>query len=277
MFSPFRRRGGEVSVRESAKYWSLLGQADIEEIRETGIASLISLNWTDKNASHAILALVLTVLNAVKPLQLDDYTYYGQMRQIAEHPLDPYGFIHRGGIGPIPGFNLLLPPVLPYWLAPAVHVFGTQVFFIKLALFPVSFLLVFSTRSLLRRFAPGLVGPLLWMTALGPVILPLYNMMLDVPETALYLAAMDFFTRTRVAQAGIGTLGWAGSWPGGRDQVYGAFAASYLSCLCINSPRVAIRDHRHPCDGRRFWRLRGDDCRAVRGIAFPSPFASASF
>ena len=37
------------------------------------------------------LALVLTVLNSLQPLAIDDGTYYLYARQIASNPLDPYG------------------------------------------------------------------------------------------------------------------------------------------------------------------------------------------
>ena len=38
------------------------------------------------------LALAMTVLNALKPMHMDDTAYYKIARQIAGHPLDPYGF-----------------------------------------------------------------------------------------------------------------------------------------------------------------------------------------
>ena len=47
-------------------------------------------------ASLAILALLLTFLNAIKPMQLDDNAYLAHGQRIAEDPLDPYGFDMTG-------------------------------------------------------------------------------------------------------------------------------------------------------------------------------------
>ena len=39
-----------------------------------------------------ILAVVFTLLNALKPLHIDDTAYYYYARQISSRPLDPYDF-----------------------------------------------------------------------------------------------------------------------------------------------------------------------------------------
>src|SRR5579883_780248 len=39
-----------------------------------------------------LLALAYTLLNAIKPLHIDDAAYYRYAAQAAKHPLDPYGF-----------------------------------------------------------------------------------------------------------------------------------------------------------------------------------------
>lgn len=156
----------------------------------------------DGPVSVSILALTLTVLNAFKPMRFDDHFYLGQMRQIAQHPTDPYGFVTWGGwSGPWRAFDGPLPPVLPYCLAPVVSAVGPQLFWIKLALLPFALLFVLAMRRLLRWFAPGFVGPLLWMTTLGPVILPTMNLMLDVPAMAVGLGSVVLFIRAQKRQS----------------------------------------------------------------------------
>jgi hypothetical protein len=135
-------------------------------------------------------ALVLTLLIAVKPMHIDDTAYYYYAAQIAEHPLDPYGFEVFWGQRPQPANHTLAPPVLPYWWAAGIRLFGQRPFFWRLWLFPFCLLLTGSLYALGRRFAPGLEAPLVWMTVLSPAVLPSTNLMLDVPALALGLGAL---------------------------------------------------------------------------------------
>src|SRR3954468_21432202 len=57
--------------------------------------------WSHLPPMHSVLsfarrvilpATVLCLLNALKPLTVDDPAYYALARQVAHHPLDPYGF-----------------------------------------------------------------------------------------------------------------------------------------------------------------------------------------
>jgi hypothetical protein len=143
-------------------------------------------------ASAVMAALALTALNAPKPLQLDDATFYPNAVQIARHPLDPYGFSLLNG----PANEALAPPVLPYWWAAGIVLFGEQPVLWKLWLLPISLVLTFALLSLLRRFAPGRETPLLWMITLSPAVLPGYNLMFDVPALALGLAAVACMLRS---------------------------------------------------------------------------------
>ena len=52
-----------------------------------------------------------------KPVLVDDPVYLHFARHIAQHPLDPYGFILLWYSAPQPAMEVLCPPVLPYWLA----------------------------------------------------------------------------------------------------------------------------------------------------------------
>jgi hypothetical protein len=138
---------------------------------------------------------VLTALNAAKPLVIDDTAYALIARQIAAHPLDPYGFDLFWYQAPIPAHLILAPPVLPAWLALAIALFGERPLLWKLWLFPFALVLASSLWTLLRRFAPGLERPLLWMALLSPTVLPGFNLMLDVPALALACAGAVLILR----------------------------------------------------------------------------------
>ena len=140
-----------------------------------------------------ILALLFTLLNAFKPLCIDDAAYYYYAKQIAQHPLEPYGFIIFWYDRPEPAIQILAPVLMQYWWAIAIRLFGEHPFLWKLWLLPFALLLVFSLHSLLRRFAAGHEMILTWMIILSPVFLPSFNLMLDVPMMALSLSALVIF------------------------------------------------------------------------------------
>lgn len=155
------------------------------------------------------LAILFTLLNAVKPLHIDDTAYYFYASQIAEHPFDPYGFDIHWYDFPLPARDVLAPPVLLYWWAAGLKLFGDQPLLWKAWLFPFSLLLVFALHSLLRRFTPGREIPLLCMAVFSPTVLPSFNLMLDVPTLALALAALALFIRS-VERDSVGTAILAG-------------------------------------------------------------------
>ena len=138
------------------------------------------------------LALAWTLLNAVKPLTVDDCAYCYFARHIAAAPLDPYGFTYAGCK---PALHTMAPPLLPYWWAAALRLFGERPFLWKLALLPFCLLLLVALHELLRRFAHGLELPLLVFLAGSPVFLPAWNLMLDLPALALGLGGLVLYLR----------------------------------------------------------------------------------
>jgi len=141
------------------------------------------------------LAVVLTLLNTAKPVVMDDTAYLQFARQIAVHPLDPYGgelFWYRE---PEPTMTILLPPVLPYWFALGIAIFGENLFLLKLWLLPFGLGLCFAVQFLLKRFGRGNSAGMLVMFILGPAVLPLFNFMLDIPALALGASAIALFIR----------------------------------------------------------------------------------
>jgi dolichyl-phosphate-mannose-protein mannosyltransferase len=141
----------------------------------------------------ALLAVLYTGLNALKPLHIDDTAYSYYSAQAAAHPLDPYCFQILWYYQPEPANEVIAPPVLPYWWALSRALFGERPWLWKLALLPWCLLLVWALHALLRRFAAGLELPLTVMTVLSPALLPSLNLMLDVPALALSLASVHLF------------------------------------------------------------------------------------
>lgn len=140
-------------------------------------------------------ALLLTGLNGIKPLHIDDPFSYRIAEQIVEHPTDPYGFEILWIQWPQPVHEELTPPVVPYWWAIALGLFGDVVIAWKLWFLPFALLLAFSLHALLRRFASGTEVPVTLMTLFSPAFLPAFNLMQDVPVVALSLTALAVYFR----------------------------------------------------------------------------------
>jgi hypothetical protein len=152
----------------------------------------VSAPWRSALAA----ALALTALNASKPLVIDDPVYVAYARQVAQHPGDPYGFLLYWYDAPEPAMQIgTVPAVLPYWLGGAIALFGERPLAWKLALLPFALALTGALAFLLDRFARPCAAPALWVLALGPAVLPGFNLMLDVPAVALGLAAFALFLR----------------------------------------------------------------------------------
>lgn len=135
------------------------------------------------------------MVNALKPVVVDDTAYLAFARQIAAAPLDPYGFTLFWYTRPGPAFEVLCPPVLPYWLALGRVIGGEQVVWLKLWLFPFVWAMTASIDALLVRFARGVEGVMLPLIVLSPAVLPCVNLMLDIPAWGLGLAAVAVFVR----------------------------------------------------------------------------------
>jgi hypothetical protein len=143
-----------------------------------------------------LLAITWVALNATKPLQVDDTAYFHYARQLAAHPLDPYGFAIYWYDVPQSANEVLAPPVFPATWAIALRLGPDQPWAWKLLLAPWAVLLVLSLEALLRRFASGMEMPLLLLVVASPALLPALNLMLDIPALALGLAAVALFLRS---------------------------------------------------------------------------------
>jgi 4-amino-4-deoxy-L-arabinose transferase-like glycosyltransferase len=159
---------------------------------------------------RAVLTVLLTasaytLLNAAKPLQVDDTAYYYFAAQLARRPLDPYGFEILWYEELQPANEVLAPPVLPYWWSLAIRLFGERPVLWKLWLWPFALLLAGALYALGRRFAPGMEARLVVLTLFSPAFLPAFNLMLDVPALALSLGGLALFFHAQERRS----LGWA--------------------------------------------------------------------
>ncbi len=139
------------------------------------------------------LAALVTITNAFKPLHIDDGYYYFRAAHIAEHPLDPLGNEILYHQWPQSAFDYYVPPVVPYWFASAVALFGERPFLWKLWFLPFSLALVVGVFHLLKRFARPVALPMTAVIALCPAYLPSWNLMLDMPLLALSTASLALF------------------------------------------------------------------------------------
>jgi len=149
--------------------------------------------WRRYIAHPLLLALMATVVNLGKPVLVDDTAYLAFARHIAMQPLHPYDFEMLWNEQPRPAMTILAPPVVPYWLAAGIAIFGESIPLLKLWLFPFAAIAAFAARSLLRRFAPAHETLGLVIITLGPSALPFWNLMLDMPALALELASFSLF------------------------------------------------------------------------------------
>src|SRR5215471_3062103 len=91
-----------------------------------------------------LLALAYTSLASIKPIHIDEAANYYYARQIAERPLDPFGFEMFWYQRPEPANHVLTPPVLVYWWGLGVRLFGHLPVLWKIWLLPFVLLFVFS-------------------------------------------------------------------------------------------------------------------------------------
>lgn len=146
-------------------------------------------------ARPLVLALVVTLANAGKPVLIDDTAYLTYARHIAADPLDPYGFDIFWYVVPEPAFGVLCPPVVPYWLGLGITLFGEHPALLRLWMFPFVWAFAWAVADLLWRFARGAESSMLPLVVLSPIVLPNVNLMLDLPALGLGLAAAAVFAR----------------------------------------------------------------------------------
>jgi hypothetical protein len=159
-------------------------------ISDKQLANHLLPGWKDRPWLHVVAAaLVLTALNAIKPVHIDDSLNLRYAAEFAAHPLDPYGFKY-GSPYVLPANAVLVPPVLPYWLGAELALFGDHPILLKWGLLPFALALAWAVDFLAARLAPSLRVPVIWFSLLSPTVLPGFNLMMDVPMLAIGLSAL---------------------------------------------------------------------------------------
>ena len=167
----------------------------------TSVSSANS-SWFQRNNLALKLSgvsLLVTALNAVKPLHIDDAYVYYLAKHVSGNPLRPFSFEVFWGQWPIQFTELVAPPVFPYWLAIGMKLWGaggSGPVLWKLWALPFVAVFVCSAYALFSRFCSRLAMPLVLITALSPAFLPSWNMMLDMPALGMSLCALALFARS---------------------------------------------------------------------------------
>jgi 4-amino-4-deoxy-L-arabinose transferase-like glycosyltransferase len=160
-----------------------------------------------------ILALAaLTVLPLLPFLSaafsIDAPVFVAVASQIAAHPTDPFGFdmIWDPTAPQVAIFNRN-PPLLSYWLAPAVALFGEREVVVHALLLPFSLVASLSFYGIARRVAGVGLAPAALLVATPAFLVLAAAVMLDVPVLACMLFAVYAFLRG-VEQGGGGRWEW---------------------------------------------------------------------
>lgn len=138
---------------------------------------------------------VVGLLNAFKPVHIDDALYLAIAKQIRSHPFDPYGFEINWQHTAQPAYAVSIsPPLLSYYHAFWMTLgFGEGVL-LHLAMIPWLALLAWSISALVGRVGPfGNWAPVVIL--LSPGVFGGTNLMLDVPMTACLTAAVECLLR----------------------------------------------------------------------------------
>jgi 4-amino-4-deoxy-L-arabinose transferase-like glycosyltransferase len=169
-------------------------------------------------------ATLVCGLNCLKPLVVDDTAYHAYAAHIAQALLDPYGFSIDWYGRSQPADTVLAPPVMPYWWALGIRLFGDNPVAAKIWLWPWCLILAAAVHFLARRYCGERVAtPVTWMIVLSPSVLPSLNLMLDVPALALVLASLAVFLATA-----------------GLNRAWGAITAGVLAGLAMQTKYTAL-------------------------------------
>ncbi len=140
-------------------------------------------------------ACLLTLLNAFKPVHMDDVIWWYFADHITRDPLHPFSFTITWAQVCQPAMNVMSPPMLPYGWAGAMAVFGDNPALWKLGFFPLICLLAWAVLDLARRFVPHLIWPVFWAVLLAPTVIPAQNLMQDIPAVSFLLGALAILLR----------------------------------------------------------------------------------
>jgi 4-amino-4-deoxy-L-arabinose transferase-like glycosyltransferase len=139
-------------------------------------------------AALAVLPLVPLLDAAVS---IDAPVFVAVARQIAAHPGDPFGFqMIWDPTSPDTAVFNRNPPLLSYWLALAIALFGERETVMHAALLPFPAIASLAFLGIARRLAGGGLAPALLLVATPAFAVLASTLMLDVPMLAGWLLAI---------------------------------------------------------------------------------------
>lgn len=151
------------------------------------------------------LAAVSTgLLNSLKPVHIDDALYLSIAEHILQKPWDPYGGIINWQHVPQPAYQVSIsPPLLNYYFAIVMAVFGNSLLTLHLSMIPWMLLLAWSIYHLTRRWTTQPVFVSLTLLCAPPLVVGM-NLMLDVPLLACTCTSIELAIRCATRQHRIG-------------------------------------------------------------------------
>ena len=188
-----------------------------------------------------LAALVLLPLLPFLPdaISIDAPVFVAVARRIAVAPADPFGFamIWDPTSPATAAFNRN-PPLLSYWLAPWIAVFGERDFLLHALVLPFPLIAAFAFRGIARRLCGEGLAPTALLVTTPAFLVLATSLLLDVPALAFLLLAVHAFLR---GSEGEGSPGW--QWGAGLAAAaagltkYVAFAtAPLLAAGCVLLP-----------------------------------------
>ncbi len=150
--------------------------------------------------SHGVLVcwlcgLGIIWLALIKPVHIDDTVVLHIAENILRDPLRPFAgeFFWLAEPGPLKQVTTN-PPLVSYWLAPFIGLFGYREWVLHLSLMPFVALLGWGVHRLAERWlGEGWGWWAVGWVLLSPAVLPGLNLMRDVPMLGLFVGGLAFW------------------------------------------------------------------------------------
>lgn len=158
--------------------------------------SAFSARWQAAGvAALAVLPLLPFVSGAIS---IDGPVFVAVSRQILESPADPFGFemVWDPTSPDVAVFNRN-PPLLSYYLAPFIALFGESDAVLHGALLPFPLIAALAFLGIARRVCAEGVSPAAWMVTTPAFLVLATTLMLDVPVLSLILLGVYSMLRAR--------------------------------------------------------------------------------
>ncbi len=156
-------------------------------------------------AAWVLLPLLPFVPGAIS---IDGPVFVEVAQQILIDPGDPFGFeMVWDPTSPKAAIFNRNPPLLSYYLAPFIALFGESDAVLHAALLPFPLIAAFSFLGISRRFCGEGLAPTALLVATPAFLVLATTLMLDVPTLAMWLCSL--FALLRANETGLARWGWA--------------------------------------------------------------------